>query len=122
MKKEMPTTQIPGKMVPTSGPYVPGIGAIPDHTRSHAVPGRKETVGNKAMVNQGPSRPGQGAIPSTTKSHVVPPRQEMSGGAQAGGVMPPIMLSGHDRMSPANADVHKKWSNKGKYSTSNQDA
>jgi hypothetical protein len=118
----MPTTQIPGKMVPTSGPYVAGIGAIPDKTKSHMVPGRAEQNGNKARVNSGPSKSDMGAIPAKTKSHVVPPMQEMSGGAQAGGVMPPIMLSGHDRMSPASADVHKKWSNKGKYSMSNQDA
>ena len=122
MKTAPPVTTIPGKMIPTQGPYVAGVGAIPAQTKSHNLPVRKETRGDKMMENQGPSKANMGAIPSKTRSHNVPSQPETVGGMQAGGMMPPNMLSGHDRMSPANADVHKSWKNKGKYSMSNQDA
>jgi hypothetical protein len=122
MKTAPPVTSIPGKMMPNQGPYKKDMGAIPEKTKSHSVPARKEVNGNKAMKNQGPSKMDMGAIPAKTKSHSVPSHEETMGGMQAGGMMPPVNQSGEGHMSVSspNADVHKSWKKKG-YSMNNMD-
>jgi hypothetical protein len=98
-----------------SGPYVPGIGALPEQTKRHSVPAHKEPKpSNTLKKNQGPSKADMGAIPNRTDNHNVPSHVEMNGGLQGDGLRPVNALSDRGQTA-ANKDVHVKWNHKGRY-------
>ncbi len=92
-------------MIPTQGPAIAGIGAIPDRTKSHRVPARKEMPtsvngkGGKMHPTKGPSKMDIGAIPNKTKSHKVPGRAELPTSANGDSEMIAAPKSGEDRLS-----------------------
>jgi hypothetical protein len=108
--KKAPAPIAPGKLVANVGPSKVTMGALPEHTKRHEIPARRELKPlEKARVNTGPSRPNQGNIQDTTNSHFLPARREI----KPSNDLQITPQSAADRFSPDPVGSSpKKWTKK----------